>query len=100
MQSNIPDSSNQMNHIFNSKGIKMSINQLIVEEPRTWKESVSNEIGRISQGVRNVKGNNFLVFIPRHKVPANKKVTYGNMICDFRPLKLDKFTVRLTVGSD
>ena len=100
MQSNIPDSPEQIQHIFSSKGIKMSIDQLIQEEPKTWRESVSNEIGRMAQGIRNVKGNNVLVFIPRHEVPANKKVTYGNMICDFRPLKLEKYRVRLTVGGD
>ena len=57
-------------------------------------------MGRMAQGIRNVKGDNVLVFIPRHEVPANKKVTYGNMICDFRPLKLEKSRVRLTVGGD
>ena len=70
----------------------MSIDQLIQDESITCRELVSNEIGRMAQGIRNVKGNNVLVFIPRHEVPANKKVTYGNMICDFRPLKLEKNT--------
>ena len=73
---------------------------MIQEEPETWKVSVSNEIGRMAQGIREVKGNNVLEFIPRHEVPANKKVTYGNMICDFRLFKLEKYRVRLTVGGD
>ena len=68
----------------------MTIDQLIQEEPETWKVSVSNKIGRRAQGIREVKGNNVLEFIPRHEVPANKTVTYGNMICDFRPFKLEK----------
>ena len=88
MQSNLPEHSQHANHILISKGTKLSIDQLIQEEPHTWKISVSNEIGRMAQGIRNVKGNDVLVFIPRHKVLANEKVTYGNMICDFRPLKL------------
>ena len=100
MQSSPSASPQQINHIFSSKGTKMSIDQLIKEEPLTWKVSVSNEIGRMAQGIRNVKGNDVLVFIPCHEVPVNKKVTYGNMICDFRPLKLEKYRVRLTVGGD
>ena len=90
MQSNLPEPSQHADHIFSSKGTKISIDQLIQEEPQTWKILVNNEIGRMAQGIRDVKGNDVLVFIPRHEVPANKKVTYGNMICDFRPLKLEK----------
>jgi hypothetical protein len=33
-------------------------------------------------------------------VPSDKKVTYGNFICDYRPLKTEPFRVRLTVGGD
>ena len=100
MQSSPSKSSQHINHIFSSKGTKMSIDQLIKEEPLTWKVSVSNEIGRMAQGIRNMKSNDVLVFIPRHEVPVNKKVTYENMICAFRPLKLEKYRVRLTMGGD
>jgi hypothetical protein len=33
-------------------------------------------------------------------VPVDKKVTYGNFICNYRPLKSEKHRVRLTVGGD
>ena len=39
-------------------------------------------------------------FIDRNEVPHDKKVTYGNFICDYRPLKTEKYRVRLTVGGD
>jgi len=29
-----------------------------------------------------------------------KAVTYGNFICDIRPLKSEKYRTRLTVGGD
>ena len=45
-------------------------------------------------------GNNNLFYIPKSKVPVGWKVTYANAVCDFRPLKLDKYRVRLTVGGD
>jgi hypothetical protein len=34
------------------------------------------------------------------KFPPDKKVIYGNFICDFRPLRTEKHRVRLTVGGD
>ena len=39
-------------------------------------------------------------FIHQHEVPPDKKVTYGNFICDYRPLKTEPYRVRLTVGGD
>ena len=39
-------------------------------------------------------------FIPYSKVPKGRIVTYANMVCDIRPLKTEKFRVRLTVGGD
>ena len=33
-------------------------------------------------------------------MPQNKKVTYGNFICNYRPLKTEVWRVRLTVGGD
>ena len=37
MQSNLPEPSQHADHIFSSKGTKTSIDQLIQEEPQTWK---------------------------------------------------------------
>ena len=30
----------------------------------------------------------------------NKKVAYDNMVCDFRPTKMENYRVRLTIGGD
>ena len=37
----------------------------------------ANELGQLSQGIRDVKGKNTVMFIPKSKVPKEKKVTYG-----------------------
>ena len=34
------------------------------------------------------------------QVPRDRKVTYGNMVCDIRPQKAEIHRVRLTVGGD
>ena len=39
-------------------------------------------------------------WIHKSEIPKNKKVTYANMVCNFRPLKEEKYRVRLTIGGD
>ena len=86
--------------MFDLKGNKKKIDALLLEDEETWGNSLSNELGRLAQGIGAVKGNNALNFIPRHKIPKGKKVAYANMVCDHRPLKKEKFRVRLTLGGD
>ena len=90
-----------LNHIFNTNGHKESIDSLLKgSQSKIWSESLSNELGRLAQGVNSVKGNDVVDFIPKSDVPTNRIVTYANMICDYRPHKSEKFRVRLTVGGD
>ena len=63
-------------------------------------KSLSNELGRLSNGIANITGNNAISFLPKSHVPYNKKVAYANMVCDHRPLKTEKFRVRLSIGGD
>ena len=50
----------------------------------TWKIGQSNEIGQLAQGVGDcVSGTDTIDFIRKSEVPANKKVTYANFICDY-----------------
>ena len=90
------------NHIFNDKGKKQSIDNLIIGPMKTtWLRSTANELGRIANGIPDrVRGTDCIEFIPKSKVPKGKKVTYANMVCDYRPLKDEPYRVRLTVGGD
>ena len=87
-------------HIYDDKGKKKSIDKLLTDDIQTWGVSLSNELGRLSQGIRTIQGNNALNFIPKENIPSNKKIAYANMICDYRPLKSEKYRVRLTIGGD
>ena len=78
----------------------MSVDSLLNNYPDIWQTSVSNELGRLAQGVRNIKGNNVLKFITKEHVPKHKKVTYARMVCDIRPKKDNVYRTRLTVGGD
>jgi hypothetical protein len=91
-----------VNHIYNDQGKKVTIDTLLSgANGPTWTKSLCNEFGRLAQGFHNtIVGTNTIAFIHRHEVPKNKNVTYGNFICDYRPLKSEAYRVRLTVGGD
>ena len=66
----------------------------------TWNDAVTNELGRLAQGIYNTKGNNVIAFIIKSNVPSDRIVTYANMVCDYIPHRQEKYRVRLTVGGD
>ena len=63
---------------------------------------LTNKIDRLANGVgtRMPTGSNTIKFITRTKAPRDRKITYGNMVCDIRSQKGEKQRVRLTVGGD
>ena len=66
-----------------------------------WSRSTSNEFGRLAQGNDfGVEGSDTIRFIAPHQVPFDRKVTYASFVCDYRPLKLEQYRVRLVVGGD
>ena len=62
--------------------------------------ALSNELGRLTQGVQNVEGNNIIDFISFLEVPKDYIGTYASMACDIRPLKTVMFRVKLIVRGD
>jgi hypothetical protein len=88
-------------HIYNKEGIKETLDTLLAgPDGDIWGSSLNNEFGRLAQGYETIIGTDTIEFIPKHEVPPDKKVTYGNFICDIRPLKAEEHRVRLTVGGD
>ena len=91
----------KVNHIYNpTTGKRETIDTLIVgPNASVWRRALSNELGCLSNGVKGrITGTNTISFIHKHEVPAGKKVTYANMVCDHCPLKSEPDRVRLTVG--
>ena len=89
-------------HIFDEKGKKQSIDDLSRSKDKAyWNRGLDNEMGRLSNGIPNrITGSNTINFIHKNAIPKNKKVTYANLVCDFRPHKEEKHRVRLTLGGD
>jgi hypothetical protein len=65
-----------------------------------WNESNAEEIGRLTQGYKNVKGTNTLFFIKFADMPPNRKATYLRIVAAFRPEKEQPRRIRWTVGGD
>jgi hypothetical protein len=61
---------------------------------------LSNELGRICQGIRDIAGTNTAFFIDLKSIPKDRKITYGKLVCDLKPNKTEKHQVRITVGGD
>jgi hypothetical protein len=89
-------------HIFDSNGKKETIDTLLAgKDSDVWDRALSNEFGRLAQGIDDrVVATDTIDFIHKSAVPAHKIVTYGNCVCDYRPLKSEPYRVRLTVGGD
>ena len=51
-----------------------------------WSTSLANELGRLAQGIRDVKGTNTIVFIKKSAIPADrrKEVTYGRIVVGYK----------------
>ena len=69
---------------------------------KRWTKSLANELGRLAQGVRDIKGTNTIFFIPKSEIPfiRRKDVTNGRIVVAYKPNKLETDRSRLTVGGD
>ena len=89
-------------HIYDETGKKMSIDKLVNgTDKHIWIKSLSMELGRLAQGnIHGVTSTDTIDFILKQDVPLNEKVTYASCVCDHRPLKPEKYRVRIVVGGD
>lgn len=97
-------SSPTMAHIYNKETGKRETLDSALKGPdqNKWSQGLINELGRLAQGGNDssIPHNDCIEFVPFSDVPNNKKVTYGQFVLDYRPLKADKWRVRLVVGGD
>jgi hypothetical protein len=95
--------SHHVHHIYNDQG-KKNHRHYLEWNKRSHMDHytlLSNGFGRLAQGFQNtIVGTDTIDFIHRNEVPPSINVTYGNFICDYRPLKSKAYQVRLTVGGD
>ena len=72
---------------------------IFVPDKGTLTMDLSNNIGRLAQGIGNrIKGTNNIFFIHRSAVPADKRVPYGQIVVSIRPNKSKTYRVRINIS--
>jgi hypothetical protein len=54
-----------------------------------WQHSFANKLGRLFQGIHDIKGTNTCFFIAKDKMPHHKQATYCRIHCNYRPQKYE-----------
>jgi hypothetical protein len=74
-----------------------------IKDPRLqplWTRGFGNECGRLFQGIRDIPGTDTCFFTTLKNIPHDRHITYGKIVCDYKPHKKEKELVRLTIGGD
>ena len=92
----------QAHHIYRSYGRKETLDTVLKgSDQDIWRESLSNEWGRLAQGNNaGVCSTDTIDFIHCKEVPVGRDITYASFVLDYRPLKTEPHRVRITVGGD
>jgi hypothetical protein len=75
----------------------------LIKDPRLqplWTRGFGNECRRLFQGIRDIVGTDTCFFIKLTNIPKDRNITYGKIVCDYKPHKKEKERVRLAVGGD
>jgi hypothetical protein len=65
----------------------------LMKDPRLqplWTRGFGNECGRLFQGIRDIPGADTCFFIKLKNIPNDRKITYGKIVCDYKPHKKEK----------
>jgi hypothetical protein len=65
----------------------------LMKDPRLqplWKRVSGNECGSLFQGIRDIPGTDTCFFIKLTNVPKDRKITYGKIVCHYKPHKKEK----------
>jgi hypothetical protein len=65
-----------------------------------WTRGFGNKCGRLFQGIHDIPGTNTCFVIQFKNIPNDRRITYGKIVCDYKPHKKEKERVRLTVEGD
>jgi hypothetical protein len=75
----------------------------LMKDPRLkplWTQGFGNECGSLFQGIRDIPGTDTCFFTTLKNIPHDRNITYGKIVCDYKPHKKEKERVWLTIGGD
>ena len=102
MHANFPKEGFSRTIIDNETGKSLEFWHLINMETyrNIWMNSFANVLGQLTQGIRDVPGTDTIDFITHIVVPVRTTITYGQIVCTYRPQKTENHRTRLTVGGN
>jgi hypothetical protein len=62
----------------------------LMKDPRLqplWTRGFGNKVGRLFQDIREIPGTDTCFFIKLTNIPKDRKITYGKIVCDYKPHK-------------
>jgi hypothetical protein len=65
-----------------------------------FQKGLDNELVRLCQGIRDIQGKHTCFFLVLTNITKDHKITYGKVVCDYKPNKAETYWVRLTVGGN
>jgi hypothetical protein len=92
--------SNAVIHPVTGKEMEYSA---LMKDPRLqplWTGGFGNECGCLFQGIQDIPGTDTCFFIELKNITKDRKITYGKIICDYKPHTQEKEHVRPTLGGD
>jgi hypothetical protein len=57
-----------------------------------WTRGFGNKSGRLFQGIRDIPGTDTCFFIKLTNIQKDREITYGKIVCDYKPHKTEKRT--------
>jgi hypothetical protein len=55
---------------------------------------LGNELGRLCQVIRYIAGTYTYFFVELSSIPKDQKMTFGKLVCDYKPKKSGKISVQ------
>jgi hypothetical protein len=65
----------------------------LMKDPRLqplWTRGFGNKCGRLFQGIRDIPVTDTCLFIKLKKIPKDRKINYGKIVCDYKLHKKEK----------
>eukprot|EP00804_Cyclotella_cryptica_P000200 CCRYP_016180-RA/>CCRYP_016180-RA protein AED:0.57 eAED:0.46 QI:0/0/0/0.5/0/0/2/0/100 len=81
----------------NARG--MIVSAVIDNKTEIWSRSYADELGRLTDGIRDIPGTKTMKYIRKRDIPKDhlKSIAYSKIVLVERPQKKEKDRTRLTV---
>jgi hypothetical protein len=83
----------QANAVIHPVARKVMEYSALMKDPHLqplWTRGFGNECRQLFQGIRDIPGTDTCFFTTLKIIPNDRKITYGKIVCDYKPHKKGK----------